>query len=377
MHEPIFSSMSTRPDRTDLISYWCPLFEQYDVDMVFAGHNHYYERSYPMNRFKEYDDSFSYNFKNPSYPIYCITGGAGAPLYPRDTNPSYAPFYNSTYHFMLIEINVDDMHEETLLTLETWAMPDDYNNIYLIDNMTILKKGLFINIHSPNENQVFGHNAPNYNITIERQVSKPSWCSINTTWYTIDNGITNHTFTELIGTINQTVWSDQINESIRIIFYANDSLGNIYKNDILVLKDITPPNITILFPEVNDTFGKDPPNFMVIINDPNLDTMWYSLDGGVVNITFTVNGTIDETEWDKFVNATIVLTFFANDTAGNIGFKDIIIEKIISEPIDNVSDDDSYPFLIEFIIYVVLINTIVIISGISLIYIHKKKEKKI
>ncbi|MFX1322457.1 MAG: purple acid phosphatase family protein, partial [Promethearchaeota archaeon] len=343
MHEPIFNSLSSRPDLTDLISNWCPLFEEYDVDMVFAGHNHYYERSYPMNRFKNFNSPSSYNFKNPSNPMYFITGGAGAPLYTRDTNPVYAPFYNSTYHFIIIKINVDDINEETILTLETWAMPDDYNNIYLIDNITIIKKGVIINIHSPNENQVFGYNAPNYNVTIEKQVSKPSWCSINTTWYTIDKGFTNYTFKELTGTINQTAWSEQINDSIRIIVYANDSLGNIYENSITVEKDITLPNITILLPEPNDTFGKDPPSFIIFVNDVNLDTMWYSLDGGTVNITFTINGTIDETEWNKFLNGNITITFYANDTAGNVSFKEISIEKKVSEPVDN----DLHKFLIE------------------------------
>jgi len=76
MHRPIFNSMSSRPDLTDLVSNWCPLFEKYDFDLVFAAHKHYYERSYPMNRFKEYEASSSYDFKNPSNPMYFITGGA-------------------------------------------------------------------------------------------------------------------------------------------------------------------------------------------------------------------------------------------------------------------------------------------------------------
>ena len=167
MHQPIFNSRSTHPDRSDLIISWCPLFEEYNLDLLFAGHNHYYERSYPMNSLKQFDDSSSYNFKNPSDPMYLITGGAGAPLYIRDTNPDYAPFYNSTYHFLIIEIIVDDINEETTLTLETWAMPDDYSGIFLIDNITIIKTGAFINIHSPFINQLFGKVAPSFNVTVD------------------------------------------------------------------------------------------------------------------------------------------------------------------------------------------------------------------
>ncbi|MFX0138498.1 MAG: purple acid phosphatase family protein, partial [Candidatus Hodarchaeota archaeon] len=149
MHQPIFNSISNRPDRSDLITSWCPIFEKYDVDLIFAGHNHYYERSYPMNRLKQYNDSSSYNFKNSSDPMYIITGGAGAPLYVRDTNPSYAPFYNSTYHFVIIEIDTDINNNETTLTLETWAMPNDYIGIYLIDNMTIVKDIIKNSISEP------------------------------------------------------------------------------------------------------------------------------------------------------------------------------------------------------------------------------------
>ena len=265
MHQPIFNSRSTRPDRSDLIAAWCPLFEEYNLDLVFAGHNHYYERSYPMNRFKQFDDSSSYNFKNPLNPMYLITGGAGAPLYVRDTNPSYAPFYNSTYHFIIVEIKVDDIKEETTLTLETWAMPNDYSGIYLIDNITIVKKGAFVNIHSPINNQLFGNKAPAFNVSIDKVKLKPTWFTINTTWYTIDNGKTNFTYTGNSGTINQTAWDLQLNETVTIKFYANNSLGNIEYNTVIVQKDISPPNISIINPIIDQLFIGTVISFIVVL----------------------------------------------------------------------------------------------------------------
>jgi len=44
MHAPMYTT-SGHPNRTDEIAAWGPLFDTYHVDIVFAGHNHLYERS--------------------------------------------------------------------------------------------------------------------------------------------------------------------------------------------------------------------------------------------------------------------------------------------------------------------------------------------
>lgn len=462
MHQPIFNSKY--PDRSDLIAAWCPLFEEYNLDLVFAGHSHYYERSYPMNSLKQFDNSSSYDFENPSNPMYFITGGAGAPLSVRSRNPDYAPFYNSTYHFIIIDINVDDIKEETTLTLETWAMPNDYSGIYLIDNITIVKKGAFVNIHSPVNNQLLGKVAPSFNVSIDKSKLKPTWFTVNTTWYTIDEGTSNYTFTGSTGIINQTAWGYQPNGTVEIIFYVNDSLGNIeynsvtvrkdiippnisilnpkpnqvfggaapnfsllidkpnlnltwytinggntnfiftgstgtinqtnwfslrdgtvkiifYANDtvgnigsneILIQKDTTAPNITIIFPKENENFGVNPPNFTVLITDSHLDSMWYSFNVSDVNFIFNENSTINQEEWEKLLNGNFKLIFFANDSMGNVAFKMIIIKKYISEPNDN----DIHRNITEFIGVVISIITVLVIGGISYIYIQLKRRKK-
>lgn len=333
MHRPIFNSMSTRPDLSDLIAAWCPLFEEYNLDLVFAGHNHYYERSYPMNSLKQFDDSSSYDFENPSNPMYFITGGAGAPLYDRNTNPSYAPFYNKTYHFLIVDINVDDIKEETTLSLETWAMPNDYNGIYLIDNITIVKKGAFINIHSPSTNQLFGKVAPSFNVSVDKSKLKPTWFTINTTWYTIDEGNTNFTFTGSTGTINKTAWGFQANGTVNIQFYVNDSLGNIESNSVIIRKDINLPNITILSPNPYQLFRRVAPNFSLLIDKPNLNLTWYTIDGGKSNFTFAGStGNINQTAWDLQPNGTIMIIFYVNDSLGNTDNNSVIVRKDIIPP---------------------------------------------
>ncbi|MFX1328447.1 MAG: purple acid phosphatase family protein [Promethearchaeota archaeon] len=469
MHQPIFNSRYSRTDRTDLIATWCPLFEKYDIDFIFAGHNHYYERSYPMNTFKEYDDSEHYNFMNPKELMYFITGGAGAPLYDRDDGypfyepPSYTAHYNSTYHFIIAEVIVDDVKEETNFTLETWAMPEDYSGLYLIDNITIVKKGAFINIHSPHTNQLIGKVAPKFNVSIDKVKLKPTWFNLNASWYSIDDGNTNFTYIGSIGKINQTAWDlrpngtvniqfyasnflgNIINNSVtvrkdielprisilnpgpnqlfgksaptfsllidmlnlnltwytiddgktnftfsggtgilnqtawdshkdgivKLIFYANDSVGNLNSSEILIQKDATPPNITIIFPIVNMTFGIGAPNFTVIVKDEHLDSMWYCFNESLKKIFFNNNSTISQDEWDKLSNGLFILIFFANDCAGNLAFKEIIIIKNVDEAIDN-TNNRNFVVLIGALISLIIILTI---SLISTVYIELKRKK--
>ena len=62
LHHPLLHSRSYNYHR----EYWRPLFDKYNVSMVFCGHNHNYERSYPMTNSSEleYDNSERYDYTN-------------------------------------------------------------------------------------------------------------------------------------------------------------------------------------------------------------------------------------------------------------------------------------------------------------------------
>ena len=53
---PLYSSPSMHPGEDDLRETYHPLFDQYDVDIVLQGHNHNYQRTYPL-KFNEGNDS--------------------------------------------------------------------------------------------------------------------------------------------------------------------------------------------------------------------------------------------------------------------------------------------------------------------------------
>jgi len=84
-HRPPYSS-GGHGSQTDVRDAWCPLFEQYGVDLVFTGHDHDYERTMPINGV-----------------VYIVTGGGGAPLYAVGTSP-WTAYSEKTYHFCLVRI---------------------------------------------------------------------------------------------------------------------------------------------------------------------------------------------------------------------------------------------------------------------------------
>jgi len=143
-----------------------------------------------------------------------------------------------------------------------------------MDNYPIWEDGddlpPFIIINSPSVDEIFGNNAPGYNLTIIEP-------NIHTMWYTLDSGTTNFTFTGLTGTI----------------FYANDTMDKIAFKEITINKDITVPLITINSPSVDEIFGNNAAGYNLTIIEPNIHTMWYTLDSGTTNFTFTgLTGTI-------------------------------------------------------------------------------------
>ncbi|MBN1676520.1 MAG: metallophosphoesterase family protein [Kiritimatiellae bacterium] len=108
-HHPAYSSAPHGGDfevQTNLV----PLFEAHNVQLVFNGHDHVYERSYK--------DGVS----------YIVTGGGGAPLYSVGVTPNpYSISAESGFHHCVIDA--------TPATLNIWAVRND---LTVIDSVTIL-----------------------------------------------------------------------------------------------------------------------------------------------------------------------------------------------------------------------------------------------
>jgi parallel beta-helix repeat protein len=84
-------------------------------------------------------------------------------------------------------------------------------------------------INNPLPNQFFGFDAPDFDITVIGE-------SLNATWYTLDGGVSNYSFSGASNSIDQTAWEIKESGIIFIRFYANDSLGRLSFAEINIIK---------------------------------------------------------------------------------------------------------------------------------------------
>ncbi|MDW7681231.1 MAG: metallophosphoesterase family protein, partial [bacterium] len=92
-HHPLFHAHPRRPVY-DIRYHWTPLFNQKNVPLIVAGHDHYYLRTHPIGSFTE---------KNQR-SVHIISAGGGAPLYDF-VEKSYTAKAQSVYHFMILDVS--------------------------------------------------------------------------------------------------------------------------------------------------------------------------------------------------------------------------------------------------------------------------------
>ncbi len=182
-----------------------------------------------------------------------------------------------------------------------------------------------VDIINPINNELYGVIAPSFTIKVSDQ-------NVDTMWYTLNNGITNITFTSN-DTISQSLWDIFGSGNITIEFYANDTLGHVGHASITVRKDVEYPSVSIINPINNELYGVIAPLFTIEVTDQNVEAMWYTLDNGITNTTFTSNNTISQTLWNTFGSGNITIEFYANDTLGHVGHARVIVVKDITPPI--------------------------------------------
>ena len=95
-HHPLFRAHATRgitPQRW----VWQPIFDEYGVDLVITGHDHYYMRSHSIGDYRG----------EPRRGVYhLISGGGGAPTYPMTPKP-HAAARRRVHHITAIDITGD------------------------------------------------------------------------------------------------------------------------------------------------------------------------------------------------------------------------------------------------------------------------------
>jgi hypothetical protein len=91
-------------------------------------------------------------------------------------------------------------------------------------------------IFSPDNGAYFGSSAPSFSISIITPI-------LDTSWYSLDNGITKIIFNGPIGTIDQSEWNRFGDGLITIVFYINDTFGREVYSDVSIYKDQNLPQL--------------------------------------------------------------------------------------------------------------------------------------
>ncbi len=103
-HVPPFTSGGNyyKKSRKEIKELVVPIFQKYNVDMVFSGHDHHYERSYPIG-----------SKENNSAITYIVCGNGGTPL--RFNIPRHWTIYSErVFGFTHVNINGSKMHFQSI-----------------------------------------------------------------------------------------------------------------------------------------------------------------------------------------------------------------------------------------------------------------------
>lgn len=214
-----------------------------------------------------------------------------------------------------------------------------------------------INIKEPSMNQFFGSNTPSFIVEITDVYLERMWYSVKILEFTIEISFTEN------GTIDKTLWNSLGEGTHTISFHASDDFHHITTKNVTIIKDTINPSINILFPLNGQTYNSTAPIFIVDIADNNLDKMWYTINTDMKKYFFTNNDTIQD--WSDIPNGPVVITFFANDSAGNVYSEFAIIIKYMTSP---VTTDPT------IIIMSVAFSTALAGAGIAVIYLLRTNK---
>ncbi len=105
LHYPLFT---TGPHGSWLggRSLWGSLFDRSGVELVIQGHDHMYERSWPVLASGGVTQQ---SYDSPGAPVYVTTGGGGAPLYLPVLDAPWSAFRASSYETLRVTVDGGQM----------------------------------------------------------------------------------------------------------------------------------------------------------------------------------------------------------------------------------------------------------------------------
>lgn len=104
-HHPLLSS-SHRGINVPLTLALQPIFDQYGVDLILTGHDHLYERLYPVKGKEVFRAAYG-SYRKGTAPVYVTSGGGGQSLYRFVGDPpEWSAFRKATYQYLRVRVTV-------------------------------------------------------------------------------------------------------------------------------------------------------------------------------------------------------------------------------------------------------------------------------
>lgn len=101
MHHPAYSACVNHGSTKRVQDYWVPLFEKHDVDIVFSGHDHNYERTWPLREGQKVAQDKGIQ--------YIVAGAFFSPPYDSGTEWWTAASVSGTTP-SFVEVEIDGLH---------------------------------------------------------------------------------------------------------------------------------------------------------------------------------------------------------------------------------------------------------------------------
>lgn len=239
----------------------------------------------------------------------------------------------------------------------TFSASDTLDNVGISQSIIVKDTTVpVIIIKTPNSGDVFGVNAPSFNVSITED-------NLAALWYTLNGGVPYY-ISPGNGTIDQSAWNNMSDGVITLNFYASDTLGHIGSAEVSIIKDTTTPIIIINSPVEGERFGNNAPLFNLTITEDNLDSLTYSFDGGITTYAITNNTIFNQTAWTTLSQGEVTITFFARDLAGNEAFESVTVIKSVPSGLE--------PGVIITIVIVSVVGGVAVIAGVGYVVLKKR-----
>jgi len=117
LHLPIYSGGRYGNLRHSFRVEFPDIADRFEVDLVFSGHDHNYQRTHPVRDDVVRDAWHGSRFVRPRGTIYVVTGGGGASLYQRSSfahQGHYIREFQAVHHAIELDISPDEIRTRAI-----------------------------------------------------------------------------------------------------------------------------------------------------------------------------------------------------------------------------------------------------------------------